>query len=450
MDPDARDRLVELVMAARQGDVPAYGRIVELTEAAVHAAVRRVVGSPQEAEDLAQETYLRAYRALDGLRDPRALVAWLQRIARDVALNHLRGQRRSFADPVEVEGLASSAPDDEDLEQASLARAMIALPTEDRRLCERYYHGGWPMKRLAEDLGLTEAAVRKRLQRVRDRLRREMTMGTTELPRRIIELLSVPDLTALPENPVGALWDEFRRHHEGYEVVELPERVPRAEVEAVYGGAAPEGLAEYLEYLERQDWLRPELTVSLLIAARQRRGTRRLVTTGKVYRLGDAEGATRLHAFHQAEALWIEEGLDEWEAMGRAVGLVERLSGGGRLRITQTDYQLYSGRGWEVDVEWPGQGWWGVCGMAKFADGVVERLGYDPARCTAAGLGVGLDRLACLRYGIDDIRKVAAARVGTGIEPGEALPVPSVPRCRQEAGRSPGVPASPAPAHGRP
>ncbi|MFA6107739.1 MAG: sigma-70 family RNA polymerase sigma factor [Candidatus Latescibacterota bacterium] len=411
MDPDERDRLARLAVAAQQGDVEAYGRIVELTEAAVHAAVRRVVDDPHEAEDLAQEAFLRAYRALGGLRDPRALVAWLQRIARDVALNHLRARRRSFVDPVEVERLAPSALEDEDLEQASLARAMVTLPTEDRRLCERYYHGGWTMKRLAEDLGLTEAAVRKRLQRVRDRLRREMTMSTTELPRRIVELLSVPDLTALPENPVGALWTEFRRHHEGWEVVELPERLQRGEVEAVYGGAAPERLAEYLGYLERQDWLRPELTVSLLIAARQRGGARRLVTTGKVYRLGDAEGATRLLAFHQAEALWIEEGLDEWQAMGSTVGLVERLSGGGRLRITQVEYQLYSRRGWEVDVEWPGQGWSGVCGMARYADEVTERLGHNPSRCAAAGLGVGLDRLACLRYGIDDIRKVAAARV---------------------------------------
>jgi phenylalanyl-tRNA synthetase alpha chain len=238
-----------------------------------------------------------------------------------------------------------------------------------------------------------------------------MAMNTAELPRKIVELLSRPNLTALPENPVGALWAEFRRHHEGFEVVELPERVERAEVEAVYGSADPEQLAEYLGYLERQDWLRPELTVSLLTAARRMPGARRLITTGKVYRLGDAEEATRLHAFHQAEALWIAEGLDEWQAIGRTAGLVEQLCGGGRLRITQVEYQLYSHRGWEVDVERPGQDWSGVCGMCRFSDEVVERLGHDPAQCGAAGLGVGLDRLACLRYGIDDIRKVAATRV---------------------------------------
>jgi phenylalanyl-tRNA synthetase alpha subunit len=43
--------------------------------------------------------------------------------------------------------------------------------------------------------------------------------------------------------------------------------------------------------------------------------------------------------------------------------------------------------------------------------GVVERLGYDPARVKAVGLDFGLERLAMLRYGIDDIRMVAAERV---------------------------------------
>ena len=48
---------------------------------------------------------------------------------------------------------------------------------------------------------------------------------------------------------------------------------------------------------------------------------------------------------------------------------------------------------------------------ARYDDEVVERLGFDPARYAAGGVGVGLDRLACLRYGIDDIRKVTAARI---------------------------------------
>jgi phenylalanyl-tRNA synthetase alpha subunit len=46
-----------------------------------------------------------------------------------------------------------------------------------------------------------------------------------------------------------------------------------------------------------------------------------------------------------------------------------------------------------------------------FADRIVEHLGGDPARHTAIGVGYGLERLAMLRFGIDDIRKVEAARV---------------------------------------
>ena len=49
--------------------------------------------------------------------------------------------------------------------------------------------------------------------------------------------------------------------------------------------------------------------------------------------------------------------------------------------------------------------------MGVFTDRVVQHLGGDPAVHTAIGVGYGLERLAMLRYGIDDIRKVEAARV---------------------------------------
>jgi DNA-directed RNA polymerase specialized sigma24 family protein len=44
---------------------------------------------------------------------------------------------------------------------------MLTLDAEDRRLCERFYHGGWPTARLATEMKIGEAAVRKRLQRLR-------------------------------------------------------------------------------------------------------------------------------------------------------------------------------------------------------------------------------------------------------------------------------------------
>lgn len=102
MDAPDYEALAGLTRAAQQGDVGAYGRIVRRTQSLVNAVVRRVVADPQTAEDVVQETYLRAYLRLARLRDPASLVAWLQRIARGAALNHVRSRRWSFVHDVDV------------------------------------------------------------------------------------------------------------------------------------------------------------------------------------------------------------------------------------------------------------------------------------------------------------------------------------------------------------
>ena len=412
------DELETLTGAARAGDVQAYGRLVERTRGWVEAAARRILHDPAEAEDVAQETYLRAYRHLAELRDLRALPAWLRRTARNLALNRRR-RAGSFVGDEALARLAAPTPDDDGRADA-LARALVTLGADDRRLCERFYHGGWATARLAACMGITDAAVRKRLQRLRHRLREEMEMDTaTNLPQRIVELLSRPDLTAIPENPVGAIWEAFRKRYEGFTEVELEERIDADEVRRILGDPEGASVEEHLQAAERQDWLRRELTVSMLVAAaRSARDAgprpQRLIATGKTYRIQDEEGPTKLHAFHQAEVLWIAEGLNEWAVMGPFAQFVDHLCQGAPLRIEGFDYSLYCARGWQVSAARPeggAEGWASVAGWGRMRDDVVAGMGYDPTRVGAVGLGIGLERLAMLRYGIDDIRKVEAERV---------------------------------------
>ena len=69
--------------------------------------------------------------------------------------------------------------------------------------------------------------------------------------------------------------------------------------------------------------------------------------------------------------------------------------------MTPTSYPMCS-QAWDVDVEWNGR-WWEVLAFGVFTDRVVSHLGADPAVHTAIGAGYGLERLAMLRYRIDDI-----------------------------------------------
>ena len=65
---------------------------------------------------------------------------------------------------------------------------------------------------------------------------------------------------------------------------------------------------------------------------------------------------------------------------------------------------------WELEVDVDGR-WFEVLAWGVFTDRIVSHLGGDPAIHTAIGVGYGLERLAMLRYGIDDIRKIDVSRV---------------------------------------
>ena len=86
------------------------------------------------------------------------------------------------------------------------------------------------------------------------------------------------------------------------------------------------------------------------------------------------------------------------------------LSWNGPGRATSTRSRAWWRQSWELEVETDGR-WHEVLAWGVFTDAIVTHLGGDPARHTAMGVGCGLERLAMLRYGVDDIRKIEASRV---------------------------------------
>ena len=80
---------------------------------------------------------------------------------------------------------------------------------------------------------------------------------------------------------------------------------------------------------------------------------------------------------------------------------MDRLS---RVKIVPTVYPMCA-QAWELEVEDDGQ-WSEVLAWGVFTDKIVRHVGGDPERHIAVGVGYGLERLAMLRFGIDDIRKI--------------------------------------------
>ncbi len=156
--------------------------------------------------------------------------------------------------------------------------------------------------------------------------------------------------------------------------------------------------------------LRYDLTLPLLLTVRYEGRPLRLWTMGKVYRLGRLD-ATHLEAFHQSEVFCMDERdrLNPWTVTAQVLQSIDRLLPQRSLKIVPTEFPMCR-QAWELEVEQDGR-WFEVLAWGVFSDRIVRHLGGDPDRHAAVGIGVGLERLAMLRYGIDDIRKIEIARV---------------------------------------
>src|SRR5271156_4060147 len=127
------DDVSDLVLAARAGDVAAYGKLVQATQAMSMAVALDVLREPAGAEDAVQEAYLRAYRSLQDLEDAAAFPGWLRRVVITVALNLRRAHRvtlLSLDDGASVPVLDEAERQWSDAQRHRLAAALLRLNAE--------------------------------------------------------------------------------------------------------------------------------------------------------------------------------------------------------------------------------------------------------------------------------------------------------------------------------
>ncbi len=168
--------LREALPAAAGGDHAAYGRIVALCQNAVTGIALAITRDVQASEDIAQEAFLKGWRQLGTLKNPDSFLPWLREITRNLARDHLRAQRHrpmtGEAAAVALALAADTAPTPAEAllrteQEAAALEAIAALPEDGREVLLLYYREGQRSQQVAALLGLTDAAVRKRLSRAR-------------------------------------------------------------------------------------------------------------------------------------------------------------------------------------------------------------------------------------------------------------------------------------------
>lgn len=169
--------------AASRGDAHAYGRIVAASQNTVTAVALAITRDPATSQDIAQEAFLSAWRHLPRLQNPSSFLPWLRQITRNLARDHLRASRHRPLDGEAAElAIARAADPDQcpagrllDQERDAIAAELISeLPEDSREVLLLYYREGQNSRQVASLLGLSDAAVRKRLSRARRCLRTEL------------------------------------------------------------------------------------------------------------------------------------------------------------------------------------------------------------------------------------------------------------------------------------
>lgn len=178
--------------AARRGDRAAFGRIVAACQNTVTAIALAITRDVPASEDIAQDAFLSAWQHLQRLQNPDSFLPWLRQITRNLARDHLRASRHRPLDgegaEIAIQLAADPSPEPGealvvDERERAAAELIAALPDESREVLLLFYREDQSSRQVASLLGLSDAAVRKRLSRARQALREELLARFGEFAR---------------------------------------------------------------------------------------------------------------------------------------------------------------------------------------------------------------------------------------------------------------------------
>jgi RNA polymerase sigma-70 factor (ECF subfamily) len=171
-----------LVKQAQQGDQEAFAKLVTRHQRYIYNLAYRLLRDPNEAEDLAQEAFLRAWRGLANFRREAKFTTWLYRIVTNLCYNRLNSLRRQLLD-VAVDDLATLSLPAKDSpaavveateQRAFLHRQIAALPPKYQLVLTLFYLQEFSYQEISQVLDLPLGTVKTHLFRARERLKQRL------------------------------------------------------------------------------------------------------------------------------------------------------------------------------------------------------------------------------------------------------------------------------------
>ena len=219
----------QLIQRILQGDQEAFSPLIKKYQKGVHALAWRKIGDFHIAQEITQDTFLKAYEKLRTLKDHKAFAGWLYVIVANLCLDWLRKNRIPMesldtADSSEVDKVSySQYVSEKQEEEADETRREVVkellkkLPESERTVMTLHYLGEMTIKAISEFLGVSQNTVKSRLSRARNRLRKEedvviqQNLGSFQLPDNLAEnimqevsrIAPVPPAVSKPVAPLA-------------------------------------------------------------------------------------------------------------------------------------------------------------------------------------------------------------------------------------------------------
>jgi RNA polymerase sigma-70 factor (ECF subfamily) len=176
----------DLITRAAAGDPAAFQALVERHRSMVYRVAYQFAGNHHDAEDIAQEVFIKVYRSLDKFRQDAQLSSWMYRIVMNACIDHRRRQSPAGSAPFGEEAehkllnTPEETPDPENRAYAGelgqvLESEINRLPHGQRLVFIMRHHQGLKLGEIAEALGLAEGTVKRQLHAAVHRLRQALT-----------------------------------------------------------------------------------------------------------------------------------------------------------------------------------------------------------------------------------------------------------------------------------
>ena len=179
----------EIIEKVRAGDTNAFGLLVEKYQTKVYNLALRMCGNEDDAFDLAQDAFVRAWRGLDSFQFEAAFSTWLFRLTSNLCLDFLRAKKRRAAVSLTMSGEDEEGETQLDLpdpgktpeeaaiaaeDRALLTQALNSLPADQRQIIVLRAINDLSYTQIAEILNIQEGTVKSRLSRARTQLRNKL------------------------------------------------------------------------------------------------------------------------------------------------------------------------------------------------------------------------------------------------------------------------------------